>query len=67
MSPYDFAIQMSRDGEKFFRTLATQVKKPGLHKILVMLANDQAIHFGGRHSAAHGRGCEAALGIPQRR
>ena len=44
MNPYDFAIQMSRDGEKFFRTLTKQVKKPGLRKILVMLANDQAIH-----------------------
>ena len=44
MNPYDFAIQMSRDGEKFFRTLTKQVKKPGLRKILVMLANDQVGH-----------------------
>jgi rubrerythrin len=44
MNPYDFAIQMSRDGEKFFRTLTRQVKKPGLRRILVMLANDQVIH-----------------------
>ena len=44
MNPYDFAIQMSRDGEKFFRTLTKQVKKPGLRKILVLLANDQATH-----------------------
>jgi rubrerythrin len=44
MNPYDFAIRMSRDGEKFFRTLTKQVKKPGLRKILVMLANDQVVH-----------------------
>ncbi len=44
MNPYDFAIQMTQDGEKFFHTLAKKVKKPGLRKILVMLANDQAIH-----------------------
>ena len=44
MNPYDFAIQMSRDGEKFFRILTKQVKKPGLRKILVLLANDQATH-----------------------
>jgi rubrerythrin len=44
MNPYDFAIQMSQDGEEFFRTLTKKVKKPGLRKILVMLANDQAIH-----------------------
>jgi rubrerythrin len=44
MNPYDFAIQMSRDGEKFFRTLTKQLKKPGLRKIMVMLANDQAMH-----------------------
>jgi rubrerythrin len=44
MNPYDYAIQMSRDGEKFFRTLTRQVKKPGLRKILVMLAEDQVLH-----------------------
>jgi rubrerythrin len=44
MNPYDFAIQMSRDGEKFFRTLTRQVKKPRLRKILAILATDQATH-----------------------
>ncbi len=44
MNPYDFAIQMSQDGEKFFRTLTKQVKKPRLRKILVLLASDQAMH-----------------------
>jgi rubrerythrin len=44
MNVYDFAIQMSSDGEKFFQTLTKQVKKPGLRTILVLLANDQAIH-----------------------
>ena len=44
MNPYDFAIQMSRDGEKFFRTLTRKVKKPGLRKILGILADDQVIH-----------------------
>ncbi len=44
MNPYDFAIQMSRDGEKFFRTLTKQVKRSGLRKILVLLAKDQATH-----------------------
>jgi rubrerythrin len=44
MNLYDFAIQMSSDGEKLFHALAKQVKKPGLRKILGMLADDQAIH-----------------------
>jgi rubrerythrin len=44
MNPYDFAIQMSQDGEKFFRILSKQVKKTGLRKIMVILANDQATH-----------------------
>ena len=44
MNPYDFAIQMSQDGEKFFRILSKRVKKTGLRKIMVMLANDQATH-----------------------
>ncbi len=41
MNLYDFAIQMSQDGEKFFHTLAKEVKRPGLRKILTILANDQ--------------------------
>lgn len=44
MNPYDIAIQMTRDGEKFFRVLKRQVTKPGLRRILVMLAKDQALH-----------------------
>ena len=44
MNLYDYAIQMSRDGEDFFRTLNQQVKKPGLRKILTVLAEDQATH-----------------------
>jgi rubrerythrin len=59
MNLYDFAIQMSRDGETFFRTLTKQVKKPGLRKILVMLAKDQAIH---RHDFAK---MKKAKGTPE--
>lgn len=44
MNPYDFAIQMSRDGEKFFRVLKRQVKRPDLRSILVMLEKDQVRH-----------------------
>lgn len=44
MNPYDLAIQMSSDGEKFFRTLSKRVKRPALRKILATLANDQAMH-----------------------
>ncbi len=58
MNPYDFAIQMSRDGEKFFRTLTKKVKKPGLRKILVILANDQVIH---RRNFAQMKKAEKAL------
>ncbi len=44
MNLYDFAIQMSRDGEKFFRTLTEEVKRPGLRRILSVLAEDQVDH-----------------------
>jgi hypothetical protein len=44
MNRYDFAIQMSLDREKFFRSLTRQGKKPSLRKILTMLANDQVFH-----------------------
>ncbi len=43
MNPYDFAIQMSRDGEKFFCVLRRwAILRPFLRRILVMLARDQA-------------------------
>jgi rubrerythrin len=44
MDVYDFAMQMAEDGEKFYRMLAGRVTKPGLRRILTMLADDQAIH-----------------------
>ena len=44
MDVYDFAMQMAEDGEKFYRTLAGRVTKPGLRRILTMLADDQVIH-----------------------
>ncbi len=43
MDVYDFAMKMAEDGEKFFSTLAKRVTKPGLRRILTMLADDQAI------------------------
>jgi rubrerythrin len=46
MNVYDFAIKMAEDGEKFYRGLAGRVTRPGLRRILTMLADDQAIHRG---------------------
>jgi rubrerythrin len=44
MSIYEFAIQMEKDGEAFYRELATKSENVGIVRILTMLADDEAKH-----------------------
>jgi rubrerythrin len=44
MDIFNFAIQMERDGETFYRELAGQVTEKGVVEILRMLADDEAKH-----------------------
>ncbi len=45
MNIYEFAMQMEKDGENYYRKLAGQSKEPGLKKIFTMLADDEVYHY----------------------
>jgi len=45
MNIYEFAMQMERDGETFYRELAAQ-SSTGVKRILTMLAEDEVKHYG---------------------
>ena len=45
MNIFKFAMQMEKDGEKFYRNLAEEVGSAGLKTILNMLADDEVKHY----------------------
>jgi len=45
MDIYQFAMQMEKDGENFYRLLAKESTVPGLAKIFTMLADDEVKHY----------------------
>jgi len=45
MNIYEFAMQMEKDGEAFYRNLALKVSNLGLRNILNMLAEDELKHY----------------------
>ena len=45
MNIYDFAMQMEKDGENYYRELAAASKIAGLKKIFGMLADEEVEHF----------------------
>ena len=45
MDIYSFALQMEKDGENYYRELATKSGSEGLKKIFTMLADEEVKHF----------------------
>ena len=45
MNIYDFAMQMEKDGENYYRKLKDTSKIEGLQKIFGMLADEEIMHF----------------------
>jgi rubrerythrin len=45
MNTYDFAMQMEKDGEKFYSELAKNSLVEGIRKILTMLASEEVKHY----------------------
>ena len=45
MNVFDLAMEMEKDGEKYYRQLAEKTANSGMKNILVMLAEDEAKHF----------------------
>jgi rubrerythrin len=45
MNAYDFAMQMERDGERYYCELAEKTENNGLKSILTMLAEAEVAHY----------------------
>jgi len=45
MDIYEFAMQMEKDGEVYYRELASKVQNKGVAKILNMMADDEVKHY----------------------
>ncbi len=45
MNIFEFAMQMEKDGESYYRELVGKASDEGLKNILTMLANDEVKHF----------------------
>lgn len=45
MDVFEYAMQMEKDGEEFYRQLAQQANNKGLSTILTMLADDEVKHY----------------------
>ena len=45
MDIYEFAMQMEKDGEKYYRELADGSANAGLKKIFIMLADEEVKHY----------------------
>lgn len=45
MNIYQFAMQMEKDGENYYRVLAKESTVPGLSKIFLMLADEEVKHY----------------------
>jgi rubrerythrin len=45
MDIFEYAMQMEKDGEAYYRDLAAKCNMAGLKKILTMLADDEVVHF----------------------
>ncbi len=45
MNIFEYAMQMEKDGEEYYRTLARQTDNKGLQTILTMLADEEVKHY----------------------
>lgn len=45
MDIYAFAMQMEKDGEKYYRQLMAAAKTAGLQQIFAMLADEEVNHY----------------------
>lgn len=45
MNVFDYAMQMEKDGEAYYRDLAGRMNQEGLKRILTLLADDEVGHY----------------------
>jgi rubrerythrin len=45
MNVFEFAMQMEKDGEAFYRQIASKTNNAGLQKIFTTLADEEVVHY----------------------
>jgi len=45
MNVYEYAMKVEKDGEKYYRDLASKTEDPGVKSILTMLADEEVKHY----------------------
>ena len=45
MNVFEFAMQMEKDGEQFYREIADKTDDPGLKRIFNTLADEEVVHY----------------------
>ena len=45
MNVYEYAMKVEKDGERYYRELASKMDEPGLKSILNMLADEEVKHY----------------------
>lgn len=45
MNVFEFAMQMEKDGEAFYRDIAAKTNNTGLRRIFTMLADEEVVHY----------------------
>ena len=45
MNVYEYAMKVEKDGERYYRDLASKTDEPGLKSILNMLADEEVKHY----------------------
>ncbi|MBC8555809.1 MAG: ferritin family protein [Candidatus Brocadiales bacterium] len=56
MNVFDYAMQMEKDGEKYYRELANSTVNSGLKTVLTFLADEEVIHFNIFQNMKDGKG-----------
>ena len=60
MDIFAYAMQMEKDGERFYREIADKAGSTGIKKILTMLADEEVKHYGAIEKMRLGRPAQIA-------
>ncbi|MBS1260944.1 MAG: hypothetical protein MAG453_00261 [Calditrichaeota bacterium] len=61
MNVFDFAMQMEKDGEAFYRDLAMKTRNKGLSTVLTMIADEEVKHYNIFKSMKEGSDAQQSL------
>ena len=66
MDIFEYALQMEKDGENFYRDLVRQTDNKGIKTILTMLADEEVKHYKAIEQVKAEEPAEDAGGTPEK-